>query len=132
MPVKAIDIQRAWREWAPIALWIAAFVIADRWFDLPIVFSAPGAFLAALVYGYFARERSRHRKADLIEAAAAAWGEVEEAAEAIREAERTNAGAEAIAARGEAYAAALDRSAIIAKQLAEYGARQAAGPPKTR
>ncbi|PNG25475.1 hypothetical protein [Methylocella silvestris] len=117
----------ALRDWAPIALWIAAFAIADRWFDLPIVFSAPAAFLGALIYGYFARERSKRRRADLMEEAAAAWEEVEAAARDVQEAESTSAAAAVIAQRGEAYAAALDRSAIVARRLADYDARRKGG-----
>src|SRR5271165_5509174 len=36
-----------WREIGWLAAAVAAFVAADRWFDIPIFFSAPAAFLSA-------------------------------------------------------------------------------------
>ncbi|ACK51916.1 putative lipoprotein [Methylocella silvestris BL2] len=122
-PKSIASLSAAWRDWGPIALWIAAFAIADRWFAVPIVFSAPAAFLGALVYGYFARERSKRRRADLMEEAAAAWEAVEDAARDVGEAESAGAAAAVTARRGEAYAAALDRSAIVARRLTDYDAR---------
>jgi hypothetical protein len=67
-----------WREIGWLAAAVAAFGAADRWFDIPIFFSAPAAFLSAVVYGYFAHERSTRRRAELIAAATVAWNEAEQ------------------------------------------------------
>ncbi|WPP04232.1 hypothetical protein [Methylocella tundrae] len=117
---------------ARLALCVLALYVADRWFDIPPVFSIPAAFLGALVYGYFAHERSTRRRADLMAAATAAWDDVEAAALDLREAEGEGAPAAIIAECEEAYAAALDRSAIVAKRLGEYHSLHGAGEPKTR
>ncbi len=89
---------------ARLALCVLALYVADRWFDIPPVFSIPAAFLGALVYGYFAHERSTRRRADLMAAATAAWDDVEAAALDLREAEGEGAPAAIIAEREEAYA----------------------------
>src|SRR5271168_479367 len=75
-----------WREIGWLAAAVAAFVAADRWFDIPIFFSAPAAFLSAVVYGYFAHERSTRRRAELIAAATVAWNEAETAARSVHDA----------------------------------------------
>ena len=54
---------------ARLAMWAAAFYVADRWFDIPAAFSIPAAFLGVIVYGYLAVERSTRRKAALMDAA---------------------------------------------------------------
>jgi hypothetical protein len=120
-----------WREIGWLAAAVAAFVAADRWFDIPIFFSAPAAFLSAVVYGYFAHERSTRRRAELIAAATVAWNEAETAARSVHDAELERAHPDIIAARGEAYAGALDRSAIIAKQLSDYASLRGADEPKS-
>jgi hypothetical protein len=119
-------------DWARLALWIVAIAAADKWLDIPIFVSLPAAFLGVLVYGYFAKERSARRRADLMAAAAAAWDDVEAAALDLREAESGHASAAAMAEREEAYATALDRSAIVAKKLSDYRSLHDAGEPKIR
>ncbi len=121
-----------WREIGWITAALAGFFVADRWFDVPVVISAPIAFLGAIVYGYFAHERSARRRAELTEAAAAAWAEVEAAGQSLREAELGGAPAALVATRGEAYAAALDRSAIVAKLLADHAALHGEGARRGR
>ncbi|MEJ0095205.1 MAG: hypothetical protein WDN46_17920 [Methylocella sp.] len=118
-------------EAARIALWIVALAAADIWFDIPIFVSLPAAFLGVIVYGYFAKERSARRRADLMAAAADAWDDVEAAALNLREAESERAPAAVLTEREEAYAAALDRSAIVAKHLADYRSLHGSGEPKT-
>jgi hypothetical protein len=118
---------------ARAALLAAAFYIADVWFDIPAVFAIPSAFLGVLVYGYLVFERSTRRQAALIDAAALAWEAAEAAGQSLQDAEREHASVEVIAAREEAYAAALDRCAIIAKNLADYRSLHATDvPPRTR
>ncbi len=107
---------------ARIILWVVALAAADIWLDIPIFVSIPSAFLGAPVYGYFAHERSTRRTAELMAAAAATWSDVELAALNLRKAESENASPATIAESEEAYAAALDRSAIVAKRLADYRA----------
>src|SRR5580704_10133125 len=82
---------------ARVALWVIALYVADRWFDIPAVFAIPGAFLGMLVYGYFAHERSTHRRAALMDEAAAAWEVVEAAARSVQNAEREHASPEVMA-----------------------------------
>lgn len=112
-----------------VVLSVIALYVADRWLDIPAVVSIPGAFLGVLVYGYFAHERSSHRKSALMEEAASAWEVVEAAARRAQNAEREHASPEVIAAWEEAYAAALDRAAITAKNLADYRSLHRADEP---
>jgi hypothetical protein len=123
-PMDARALARS--DWARLALWIVALAAADQWLDITIFVSAPAAFLGVLVYGYFAKERSPRRKADLTAAAAAAWDDVEAAALRLQEAESERAPAAVMAEREEAYATALDRSAIVAKKLSDYCSLNAA------
>jgi hypothetical protein len=117
---------------ARLAMWAAAFYVADKWFDIPAVFSIPAAFLGVIVYGYLAVERSTRRKAALMDAAETAWDAVEAAALDLREAESAHASAAVMAEREEAYAAALDRSAIIAKNLADHRSLHGPGERNNR
>jgi hypothetical protein len=114
-------------DWARLGLCVVVIVAADQWFGIPVFVSIPAAFLGVLVYGYFAKERSARRRADLMAAATAAWDAVEAAALKLQEAESEGASAAIMAEREEAYAAALDRSAIVAKHLADYRSLQGAG-----